>query len=186
MAMCISCGKRNPDTVKFCSGCGKPVGGAAPAPQFGGGASTQKAGGVNKCPACASPVESFQSRCTSCGHEINSVKASGTLQAFVKKLERASTYTELCEMIEGFPIPNSKEDIFEFAILAVTKIKPESPKTNSAWIAKLKQVHLKAQLVFAEDKSSMEKFKSMLAEAEALSPSDEKDGKKGLFGFLKK
>ena len=132
----------------------------------GGGSPTQKAGSVNKCPSCGAVVESFQSRCATCDFELNSAKVANSIQAFVKKLDRASTYSEQREVIEAFPIPNTKEDIFEFAILAATKIKPEGSKTNSAWITKMKQVSLKAQLVFAEDKSSLEKFNAMLSEAE--------------------
>jgi hypothetical protein len=83
-------------------------------------------------------------------------------------LEKATTYTEQREMIESFPIPNAKEDIFEFAILAVTKIKPEGSKTNSAWKTKLKQVYLKAQLAFADDPESLTKLKAMLDESENI------------------
>ena len=167
MVMCVGCGRRNPETVRFCASCGKPTGGAgAPPTPGGGGSPTQKAGSVNKCPSCGAVVESFQSRCATCDFELNSAKVANSIQAFVKKLDRASTYSEQREVIEAFPIPNTKEDIFEFAILAATKIKPEGSKTNSAWITKMKQVSLKAQLVFAEDKSSLEKFNAMLSEAE--------------------
>ena len=178
MIFCVSCGNKNVDTVKFCTSCGKPLSGTGTSSTQGGGASTQKVGTVHKCPNCGSVVESFQSRCTSCDFELNSIKASSALQAFVKKLDRANTYTEQREIIEAFPIPNTKEDIFEFAILAVTKIKPEGSKTNSAWITKMKQIYLKAQLVFAEDKSSLEKFKSILEEAENLNGPDNTSGGK--------
>jgi hypothetical protein len=169
MAFCINCGSQNADGIKFCTSCGKPLtGGAGPSPSTGAASGTAKVGNVRKCPACGAAIESFQTRCSSCGHELNSVRVAGSIQAFVRKLEKATTYTEMREMIEAFPIPNSKEDIFEFAILAVTKIKPEGSKTNSAWQTKLKQVYLKAQLAFENDAESLEKLKGMIDESESI------------------
>ncbi|GHV03057.1 hypothetical protein FACS189485_05220 [Spirochaetia bacterium] len=189
MAFCINCGSQNPDNVKFCTSCGKPLGGGGASPA--GQPSASKVGNVRKCPACGAALESFQSRCPSCGHELNSVKASGSVQAFVKQLGKAGSYAEQRQIIESFPIPNSKEDIFEFAILAVTKIKPDASgsKTNSAWTTKLKQVYLKAQMVFAEDKDSMEKFQTLLNEAEAAADkfptrSGKAETKPGIIKFI--
>lgn len=164
MAFCNSCGKQNPDTVKFCTKCGKPMAGgaaatgAAPMAKPAGG----KVGNVRKCPNCGAELESFQARCPSCGHELNSVQVAGSLQQFVKKLDRARSLAEQIEMIETFPVPNGKEDIFEFAILAVSKIKPDTPKSNAAWQTKITQLNLKAQLAFGDDKASLEKLKAIL------------------------
>jgi len=167
MAICFNCGGRNADTVRFCTRCGKPTGGGVPAaPVQAASGSTGKVGNIRKCPSCGAALESFQARCPSCNHELNTVQVASSMQVFVKKLERATSYAEQIEqieMIESFPIPNSKEDIFEFAIMAVTKLKPGS-KTNDAWETKLKQVYLKAQLSFDEDKSSLEKLKNIISE----------------------
>ena len=54
-------------------------------------AETEKVGTVRKCPACGAPVESFQTRCSSCGHEFNAIKSSETVQEFFQKLEALST-----------------------------------------------------------------------------------------------
>jgi len=90
---CSSCGVKNEGGAKFCSGCGKPMGGASP--QAGGTSSqpapsSQSSGPavqVNKCPACRAPIESFQTRCSSCGTELNTAQAGESVQSFFKKLE---------------------------------------------------------------------------------------------------
>jgi hypothetical protein len=168
MAFCLNCGRQNPDTVKFCVKCGKPMAGAAAAGAavMARPAATNKVGTVRRCPNCNAEIESFQTRCPSCDHELNSVQVVGSLQAFMKKLERAESMAEQIQMIELFPIPNSKEDLFEFGILAVSKLKPDAPRTNSAWQTKLKQVWLKAQLAFADDKASLDKLKAILDEGQ--------------------
>ena len=50
----------------------------------------EKFGTVRKCPACGTPVESFQTRCSDCGHEFNAIKSSETVQGFFQKLEALS------------------------------------------------------------------------------------------------
>ena len=50
----------------------------------------EKFGTVRKCPACGTPVESFQTRCSDCGYEFNAIKSSETVQAFFQQLEALS------------------------------------------------------------------------------------------------
>ena len=47
----------------------------------------EKFGTVRKCPNCGESVGSFQTRCSSCGHEFNAIKSSETVQEFSRKLE---------------------------------------------------------------------------------------------------
>jgi len=81
--------------------------------------------------------------------------------------------------IESFPIPNSKEDILEFLIIATSRIK-EIPKMigfgakatqseinavkrmNEAWASKCQQVYNKAKIGFGTDKDSMSKVTAAL------------------------
>jgi hypothetical protein len=146
---------------------GKPavIGGGAPVMAR---AAANKVGTVRRCPNCNAEIESFQTRCPACNHELNSVQTVDSLQAFFKKLERAENVAEQIGIIELFPVPNSKEDIFEFAILAVSKIKPDAARTNSAWQTKLKQVWLKAQLAFDDDKASLAKLQTIMNEAQKV------------------
>jgi hypothetical protein len=81
------------------------------------------------------------------------------------------------EMIKNFPVPNSKEDIFEFIIMASSKINTNSSlfdsveeerdtdMYNEAWFTKIKQVYAKAQILYASDKAELKKIDKILAEA---------------------
>jgi len=86
MAFCANCGNDIKE-AKFCSSCGAQAGAAA-AVQSAESAQppaqprTVTVGQVKKCPSCGSPVESFQSRCSACGHEIGVAKVSDAIKEF--------------------------------------------------------------------------------------------------------
>ena len=87
MVFCTSCGVKNDAGAKFCSSCGKPLAGvqaAGPSSQPG---TSSAAAQVNKCPACRAPIESFQTRCSSCGSELNTAQSGESVASFFKKLD---------------------------------------------------------------------------------------------------
>ena len=83
---CSSCGAKNDAGAKFCNGCGKPMG-VSQAGSDGAQSNPAPAAQVNKCPACRAPIESFQTRCSSCGTELNSAQSSESVANFFKKLD---------------------------------------------------------------------------------------------------
>lgn len=126
---------------------------------------SDKFGDVKKCPACGAMVQSFQTKCTDCGHEFSNIGAnvsieklfeminevestrkqdgdSGLFGAFSKKL--SDTYStnldsiakRKIEIIKNFPIPTTKNDILEFLSLAL----PNAKKTGSIWTANQPEV----------------------------------------------
>lgn len=66
-----------------------------------------------------------------------------------RKFERQKR-KEKTNLIHNFPIPNSKEDIFEFMLLASSSIKFSSKERviTKAWMAKMDQVYQKAEIIF--------------------------------------
>ncbi len=48
---------------------------------------SDKFGDVKKCPACGAMVQSFQTKCTDCGHEISNVEANASVQKLFKILD---------------------------------------------------------------------------------------------------
>ena len=110
-------------------------------------------GKVYKCPLCGEIINSFVPICPSCGYEIRGISNSDAVQGFAKKLDLVRTTQEKVSIIRNFPIPNTKEDILEFMILAASNISDNLERDISdAWISKAEQAYQKAQIIFPNDK----------------------------------
>ena len=150
MAFCSNCGVQLQEEAKFCSECGTPV--------TGGNIKTAERktvyeGEIHKCPKCGETLNSFVSVCTSCGYELRSKQDEGSVREFAEKIERAENDEQRIRMIRNFAIPNTKEDILEFVILASTNISSEytSEETAAAWMVKMEQCRHKADLLLSSD-----------------------------------
>ena len=107
---------------------------------------SNKYGDIRKCPACGAMLQSFQTRCPECGHEIIGVQANASIQKlFVMLNEIESTRKSgsknifaqafamgtdavdqrKLECIKSFPIPTSREDILEFLCMALPLAKKQ-------------------------------------------------------------
>ena len=83
-------------------------------------------------------------------------------------------------MIEGYPIPNSKEDILEFVLLASSRYKglkkpfllevdkEEEFKLDSAWKAKCEQAYGKAKMTMGSDKEAIANIEGILKEKKII------------------
>lgn len=110
-------------------------------------------GNIRKCPNCGEVLNSFTSNCPSCGHEIRGASNSAAVQEFAVKLASAESRQEKIAIIRNFPIPNTKEDILEFMILASTNIGDNLEKDiSAAWQSKTEQAYQKAQIIFQDEK----------------------------------
>lgn len=103
-------------------------------------------GEVHKCPNCGELLKSFTTVCPTCGYELRSVKTNSPVETLAKKIEQASSLDEKIELITNFYIPNTKEDIYDFFILAVSNLEDKWYDTDDAWRAKLEQAYHKARL----------------------------------------
>ncbi|WP_102268298.1 hypothetical protein [Massilicoli timonensis] len=70
------------------------------------------------------------------------------------------------ELIRTFYIPNTKEEIYEFFILASSNIKIGGMNTN-AWMVKIEQAYQKAELSFGNT-SEFERLKSMYVQIKKM------------------
>lgn len=50
---------------------------------------SSKIGDVKKCPSCGSPVQSFITQCSDCGHEFSNIKANESIQKLFEMLNEA-------------------------------------------------------------------------------------------------
>ena len=190
MAFCSECGQKIEPGAKFCPGCGKPIGGS------NNGSQRQQVfeGNIHKCPNCGEVIKSFVTICPSCGFEFRDTKSSNAVKEFADKLEHLqsqkkapstissvaksfgigksdNTEEQILNMIRNFTVPNTKEDVFEFMILASSNINISAISAehssdagansieelnamkarSDAWQSKMEQVYQKANIAFGSD-----------------------------------
>lgn len=80
-------------------------------------------GKIKKCPNCGQVIQSFKIKCPSCGFEFSGIEAVKSVKDFFYVYQRENNKWQRLELIKNFPVPNSKEDILEFAILASQQTK---------------------------------------------------------------
>lgn len=150
MAFCNQCGQQLAENSKFCENCGAPV--RIAEPKRGAHRETVYEGKLHKCPNCGEVLKSFTATCPACGHEFRGARVSQSVHEFALKLEQAKTNEQKITLIRNFPIPNTKEDVIEFMMLASTNIYGEMPKPlYDAWRVKVEQSYQKAILLFQND-----------------------------------
>lgn len=88
-------------------------------------------GKIKKCPNCGQPFQSFKIKCPSCGFEFSGIEAVKSVKDFFYVYQRENNKWQRLELIKNFPVPNSKEDILEFAILASQQTKSLANSQNS-------------------------------------------------------
>ena len=112
----------------------------------------EKVGNIKTCPACGASVKAMQAICVECAHEFSNISANSTLLKLLDEIEKInnneiSTNQILkgdlgeqtkkhqiemernklkSELIENFPIPNTREDILEFLAYSLSKGKDNS------------------------------------------------------------
>ena len=188
MAYCINCGKQLVEDAKFCFECGARV--TLDEKQTQSERKVVYEGEIHKCPSCGEILEAFVTNCPTCGYELRGTKASSTVKDFAIKLSQAETDSAKVSLIRNFPIPNTKEDIFEFMILASTNfdayfssVENGRKDISDAWISKMEQGYQKAKLLFGTDKD-FEKIQNIYQQAcNRINASTQKEKKTSLFNL---
>lgn len=180
MSFCSNCGQKLVDGARFCFKCGTPVQEATISHR-----KTVYEGEIHKCPNCGEILNAFTICCPTCGYEVRGSKAANSIQELAYKLESieksrehtksrsligrlygsdgqlGKTDEQKISLIRSFSIPNTKEDIFEFMILAASNIDlklyglgdqgvitASQRAVSDAWLAKFEQAYQKAQVTF--------------------------------------
>ena len=136
---------------------------------------SNKHGGVRKCPACGAIVPSLTVVCAECGFEFSGVEANYSSQKLAKEIvETQAKYNDkinrslgedkkwelrkqaintIAQIIKSFPLPTTKDDLFEF--LATMQVKMSDPtiqkQEGAAYFAKYNEAMIKASALFSED-----------------------------------
>ena len=184
MTFCTNCGHSLVDDAKFCFACGAKVT-MQPMPKEEQ-RKVEYDGEIHKCPNCGDVIDAYEAVCESCGYELRGARATSSVIALTAKLQQieesrltvknksvfgfrqdAEINQQKVNLIRNFAIPNTKEDILEFAVLAASNVDTSAyndsyssvfstrnahrREVSEAWLAKLNQAHQKAKLVFAGD-----------------------------------
>ncbi len=185
MAFCTECGHQLAEGAKFCYECGAKVNASE---SQGAQRKTVYDGEIHKCPNCGDIMNAYESVCKSCGYERRGTKATSSVQELARRLEAIEaqrppkkatsifsqaftqghipkTDEQKINLIQSFPIPNAKEDIMEFAVMAISNVDPDAFSTMSmsnpynnapkqaisnAWISKFEQAYHKGRLMFGD------------------------------------
>ena len=147
---CAYCRTKLDIGAKFCKACGKAVNGESNETQ-----NQRKIvyeGEIHKCPNCGEVLKSLTLICPACGYELRGNRASNIVHEFATKLSDLADDNRKIMLIRSFPIPNSKEDIWEFIILASSNIGREiENELSDAWQAKFLQAYQKADMLFKDE-----------------------------------
>lgn len=160
MAFCSQCGRELADGAKFCFECGNQVAAAEEIRR------TVFSGEIHKCPQCGEVLNAYEAFCGTCGYEIRGSGVSESVQKFAEQLKTATTEYQKATIIQGYPIPNNREDIFEFLILATSNIDRHLNKAVlAAWVSKIEQSYRKARLVLRQEQD-LDQVEDIYAEAQ--------------------
>lgn len=184
MAFCSNCGHQLTEDAKFCFNCGTKV--KIEEPSQDDIRKVAYDGEIHKCPNCGDILDAYESVCKACGYEQRGSKATSSVHELavrLQKIEEARLTSknnsrfsfgqsseidqQKINLIRSFVIPNTKEDILEFAVLAASNVDASAyddsygilstlqngrrKAVSDAWLAKLKQAYQKAKLVFDGD-----------------------------------
>ena len=139
---------------------------------------------ARKCPKCGQALSGISAICPLCGYEIRNAKTADSINELTKEInklnQRRNTVTDalasklsgrqsnptdekIASLIHNFVVPNTKEDIFEFMILAAgnmdakflagkQKVSEVADVIIKAWASKFEQTFQKAKFSFGQDK----------------------------------
>ena len=175
---------------------------------------SEKYGDVRKCPACGAIVPSMAAICPECGYEFTNVEANSSTRLLMQKIDEIQAqYAELtanvdnkdesairtrgyqvkrqlndrtAQLIQNFPIPNTREDLIEFLTLCIGNSKADSVMLDGndpvtpAWRKKLQQVIAKVKVALPNDQQAQE----LIDEYEGKRENSKKKGKKIAIGIV--
>lgn len=175
---------------------------------------SEKYGDVRKCPACGAIVPSMAAKCPECGYEFTNVEANSSTRLLMQKIDEIQAqYAELtanvdnkdestirtrgyqvkrqlndrtAQLIQNFPIPNTREDLIEFPTLCIGNSKADSimldgnDPVTPAWRKKLQQVIAKVKVALPNDQQAQE----LIEEYEGKRENSKKKGKKIAIGIV--
>lgn len=129
----------------------------------------KRGGDVLHCPKCGAIVPESASVCPECGHEFSEIEANSSSMLLATLLAQTDDYERQCQIIETFPLPNSKVDLLEFATALKPRIKNIDNPLADAYMVKYQELIEKIKTSFSKDPQLMRfvnEFDALYAEIE--------------------
>lgn len=178
MLFCSKCGYKILEGELFCEECGTPI---RKNNKNTSKRETVYEGKIHKCPSCGEVMDSFQSHCPVCGYEVRDGKSADSIGKLFSDLRLAIDEEEKIQIIRTFPIPNGKEDIFEFMFMAESNFDAKKyaelrteETLDAAWYAKIEQCYNKARLTL-KDGSEIQPIEELYNKAKQRAAKAEAD-----------
>lgn len=127
----------------------------------------EKVGNIRKCPNCGASLSGIISKCPECGFEFNNIKVANSVEELSKRLSALKVHgakdslasmfggSQSGKVISEFPIPNTKEDLFELIsyleTLKETLFENGDEKGSNAAHEKRKQCVKRANTLYPGD-----------------------------------
>ncbi|MCF0186440.1 MAG: hypothetical protein HUJ98_08135, partial [Bacteroidaceae bacterium] len=112
---------------------------------------SNKHGDLRKCPNCGTAIPPLVAKCPECNFEFRNVGVSNFIQDFLNKIQKAEGGRRETEaIIENYPIPNSKDDLFEMLSIILSNIDKGTDFINmrTAYHAKYEEIKTKIEILF--------------------------------------
>lgn len=140
---------------------------------------------LKRCPACGEILGINETVCPACSFEIRDV-TDGSISELYQKLEAienlrpekskrdsdgdSATDEKLASAIRNYPIPNTKEDLIEFVVMANANARWDDERASdravlAAWQSKFEQAYSKAEILFGET-DDFKRFRDMKVKAQ--------------------
>lgn len=136
---------------------------------------TEKFGSIRKCPSCGAIISAGMAACQECGFEFSGIEANQSSKLLADKIakieEDYSHKTEgnnnddeiwkinkekqnfIAQVIKGFPVPNTKMDLFEFIVNMQSRMlgTMEYKIVAEAYATKYSESLTKAKALYSKD-----------------------------------
>ncbi len=170
VAICRKCGAKMSVGTRFCPSCGTSVIEEEKKPVLGQKHENRESK-IEKCPVCGEILPSDAVACPSCGHEIRGREAVVSVSEFSKFISLIDDEDKKIEAIKNYVIPNNKQDIMEFMLLATSNFDEKlylssrhGENIATAWHTKIEQCYKKAMLMFT-DQNDIRKIEGLYNES---------------------
>ncbi|MBQ2177396.1 MAG: hypothetical protein II453_20880 [Alphaproteobacteria bacterium] len=112
-----------------------------------------KYGDVRKCPVCGALVPALAGSCPDCGYEFSGIDAAKSVKDLSEKLEKVGdSINKKKDIIESFPVPNTKGDIVALILYAKPHLTAINDELSNSFYKKYIECISKAKVSFPEDK----------------------------------